>query len=450
MSFNNYNLKPETLKFIELNGFKKPTPIQEKVIPVALKGRNVIAISKTGSGKSHAFLIPIMNLIDCDSKNLQVIITAPTRELASQLYWITKIMSKANPKLKIVKTIGGEQRSKVVEQLKGGAHLLIGTPGRILDMVIKEQAIRVDKVQLLVVDEADMTFEYGFLNDVDIVASKMPKDLRMMVFGATIPKQIQPFLKKYLKNPLIFDLVKKAPVKTIEYVLVACKHRSYNQTLLDILPGINPFVCLIFANTRQEVHECATFLASYDYEVLELHGGLEARKRQQALKQLNSKKFTYIVASDLAARGLDIPEISHVISLGFPKEIDFFIHRSGRTGRMEQEGICITLFQESDEPVIKQLVKRGIPFKYRRYKAGKWIELKPRIKRTGMSDLDKEVAKITSRKKTVVKPGYKKKRQEEIEKLKRKKKRELVQNSINEQKKENYKTKQRQKRMQEK
>ena len=443
--FKGYTLKDKTLEFIESNGFEEPTAIQKAVIPVSLKGKSIIGIAKTGTGKSHAFLIPAMNLIDTNNPFLQVVITAPTRELAIQLYQMARLITKVDPTIKIVEATGGSNRTRLIEQVRNNCHILIGTPGRIKDLVIDQQAVRVDKVKLLVVDEADMTFEFGFLDDVDQVAGKMPKKLQIMVFGATIPEQLQPFIKKYISNALVVNLNENYEPGTIHHYLLACKHRSYSEQLLQILPGINPYVCLIFANTRKEASECANMLRNNDYEVVELRGDLQARERRQALKRLQSQKHSYIVATDLAARGIDIEAITHVISLGFPKELDFYIHRAGRTGRMGKSGSCYALFHQSDIAAINSLKKRGIKFEYVTYRNNQWRILKPRKKSGANDEFEKEIAKIVSKKNQKVKPGYKKKRNEEIQQIKRKKKRQMVRESIAQQRKEKNKQKQREK-----
>ena len=442
-NFNDFNLNDDVRKYIELNEFREPTAIQQKVIPLALKKKNIIGISKTGSGKSHAFLIPLLNMIDVEDSSLQVMISAPTRELAIQLYQKTKLMNKIDPRIKIVEAVGGSDRQRLIEQVKDNCQILIGTPGRIKDLVVTRQALRVDKVKLLVIDEADMTFEYGFLDDVDQVAAKMPKKLQIMVFGATVPQQLQPFIKKYISQPTIIDLGAAEEPGKIKYVLVDCKHHSYEEQLVTILPGIQPYVCLIFANTRKEAVSCAEFLEDHGYQILQLHGDLLARERRQALKQLQSHSYTYVVATDLAARGIDIETVTHIISLGFPQELDFFIHRAGRTGRMGKSGTCITLYQSKDEAAINTLKKRGIHFFYETYRNNQWRELKKKPRRRPLSETEKEIAKIVSKKNEKVKPGYKKKRQAEVERIKRKRKRELIQASINEIKK--AKNKQRQK-----
>lgn len=447
--FTEIGWKAETLRFIELNRFIEATPIQSAVIPMALKGKDIIGISDTGTGKTHAFLIPLMEMLDPSKPTVQAVITAPTRELAQQIYKRAKTMSEANPALRIKCITGGMERGKMADSLSIQPHLVIGTPGRIKDLFVDEGVLRVETARVLVVDEADMTLEYGFLEEVDAIAGRMNSRLQMMVFSATIPQNLRPFLKKYMQNPQTIHIQKEhASNPQITHVLVPCKHRSYADTCVSILDGFMPYVCLIFANTREEATECAQHLRAAGKEVVEIHGGLQSRQRKQAMKQLENLKQSYVVATDIAARGIDIEGITHIISLGFPTELDFYIHRSGRTGRAGKDGTCFALYKEKDEAAILSLKERGLVFEHRSFKDGNWQVMKSfGGKRPKKNDLvEKEIAKTLTRKNEKVKPGYKKKRAAEVQRIKQKKKRDMIQKDIQAQRKERYKTAQRAKR----
>ena len=450
--YTDYQFNDATKSFINNNHFINPTPIQREVIPVALKRKDIIGISATGSGKTHAFLIPLMELVTPEIDQIQAVITAPTRELAMQLYEVSKEMKVANPKLRIQLITGGSDKQKMNEKLKRQPHIVIGTPGRIKDLFLEEQSLRVDTASILIVDEADMTLEFGFLDDVDAIAGNMPNRLQMMVFSATIPNQVQQFLKKYMTNPKIIKIENESFFQpNINHVLVPCKHRSYEETVLSILPGFQPYVCLIFANTREQAVKTAEELRKHQYRVLEVHGDLQARQRKQALKALQNHEYTYIVATDIAARGLDVEGVTHVISMGFPQELDFYIHRSGRTGRANKEGTCFALYQEKDQNAIQQLIKRGISFRHEQFRNGQWQILKDYVQKKvhKKSEEDIEIAKIVKRKNVKVKPGYKKKQKAEIEKIKRKRKRAKIQEEIQTAKKERAKARQIEKRNEE-
>ncbi len=376
-------------------------------------------------------------------------ITAPTRELALQLYERAKVMGDADPCLRVRLISGGIEKNRMNESLKVQPHVIIGTPGRIRDLFLNDQTLLLQQVSMLVVDEADMTLEFGFLEDIDVVASRMRKDLQMLSFSATIPNGLKPFLKKYMHDPITVQVDTDHRFQPkITHVLTPCRHLSYVEKALEILSSFHPYVCLIFANTREEAALMAKAMREHDYPVMELHGDLSPRERTKAMKRLMNLDVSYVVASDIAARGIDIEGVSHVISMGFPKEVDYYIHRSGRTGRAGKDGVCFALYNEQDEVMIRTLQKKGIAFQHRQYKNGVWSELKAKnAKKTVKDDpLEKEIGKIVHRKKVKVKPGYKAKRKAEVARLKRKAKRELIQKDIQRQKKERAKARQAEKR----
>lgn len=438
--FSDYNFKETTNQFIEQNGFYEPTPIQQKVIPFVCKGRDVIGISDTGTGKTHAFLIPIIERIDPTLNEVQVVITAPTRELALQLYMRASDLGDALEGCRVKLISGGIDKTKQNSALKIQPHVVIGTPGRIKDLFLNEQTLRIERASLLVIDEADMTLEFGFLEDIDAFASKMNNKLQMLSFSATMPQGLQTFLKKYMHDPVNVKIENSTHLSApkIEHILVPCKHLNYEKKLLEVLKGFKPYVCLIFANTRMLAASVAQEMRDNGYDLIELHGDMPARARKNAMKNLMNLDKTYIVASDIAARGIDIKGVSHVISLGFPNEIDFYIHRAGRCGRAGMSGICYTLYKKEDEQAIKQLTNKGISFKHQNIKNGEWEILKDLNKKREYkpNELDQKISMIVNRKKKTVKPGYKKKRKQEVEKLKRKAKRNMIQEEIRKQKKE--------------
>lgn len=444
--FEDFNLKNTTLDFINKNGFVDPTPIQEEVIPPVLKGKDIIGISKTGSGKTHAYLIPIMEMADSSSNRPFAVITAPTRELAVQIYEKASVLQKVDKNIRIQLYVGGKDRIKDIKQLESQQpHIVIGTPGRIKDLFLDEGKLRIDEAKMLVVDEADMTLEYGFLEDIDAFAGRMSENLQMLAFSATIPDQLKPFLKKYMHHPLTIRIEEKENNnQDIKHILVPCYHHTYSEVIKGMLPAFQPYVCLIFANTREMAEEISNDLRGYGIKVTEIHGNLESRQRKKALKDLQNSVNTYVVATDLAARGIDLDTVTHVISCGFPSELEFYIHRAGRTGRNGSTGTCFALYQDGDDQAIRSLMKQGIHFEHQRVKAGKWQTLRPYGKKHPEKDSETKIAisKMMTKKNTKVKPGYKKKRQRAIDDLERKKKREYIRSKIKEEKKARYKARQ--------
>jgi len=442
----NKQLKQTTLDFISLNNFKQLTNVQNEVLQYTSSKKDVIAISKTGTGKTHAYLIPVMEMINPKSDKCQVLISLPTRELAYQVYQNAKLMCDVLPDLRIQLVSGGTDKAKSIKKLDKVPHIIIGTPGRIKDVFVSN-ALRVDFVQMFIIDEADMTLEYGFLEDIDVVFSHMLKDPEVLCFSATFPEGLRSFVRRYLNNPKIITVSDSKRDPHIEHVLVNCKHKDYKETLLDISKGINPYVCLVFANSREYADEVYEYLDEHGIKALLIHGGLDARTRQKAIKDLQSKKYTYVIASDVASRGIDIDGVSHVVSLGLPQELHFYMHRAGRTGRNEKRGTCYLLYKETDLHQVKQLHKNGINFVAKEFKKGAWKQAgNPTEERRIKANVDeKKIIATLTRKKEKVKPNYKKKKNMEVERIKRQKRREFIRAKIKEERKERYKLKARQK-----
>lgn len=442
----NKNLKQNTLDFISLNGFKELTNVQKQVLTYANTHKDIIALSKTGTGKTHAYLIPIMEMINPKSDKTQVVISLPTRELAYQVNENCRVMQEILPNLRIQLLAGGTDKKRSIEKLDRTPHIVIGTPGRIKDL-FESNALRVDFVQMFVIDEADMTLEFGFLEDIDKVFSHMVKNPQVLCFSATFPEELKKFTNKYLNNPKTIVVTDKKFDPRINHVLINCKHKDYKEQCFDILKGFKPYVCLIFANSKEYADETYEYLTQKGIKALLIHGGLDARTRQKAIKDLKAKKYSYVIASDVASRGIDIDGISHVISMGLPKQLQFYMHRAGRTGRNSKDGTCYLLYKETDIQQIKTLNKKGINFTALEFKHGNWKDANnPTKKKQIRVDIeDKEIAKTLYRKNEKVKPNYKKKKKLQIEKIKRKKRREYIQSKIKEQRKERYKQRQREK-----
>jgi len=425
--YTDYQFKPFLQDAIAELGFKEPTPIQKEMIPLVLKGKSAIGQAHTGTGKTHSFLLPIVERIEEGSQQVQAVITSPTRELAQQIFdALQQLIEHSNIQAKLF--IGGTDKQRSIDKLKTQPHIVVGTPGRIKDLV-KEGALLVHTAPILVVDEADLAFDMGFIEDIDGFASHMPDKLEMFVFSATIPEKLQPFLKKYMDSPAYIHMNDKRPVaENIEFVLVPVRSKSRNSRLVDVIKGINPFLAVIFCNTRKTAEHVAGYLAEQGIRAGQIHGDLSPRDRKKMMKQIRDLEFQYIVATDLAARGIDIQGISHVINYEIPEDLEFFIHRVGRTARAGNKGTAITLYQPEDEDALARIEKMGIPFMQKDVKNGEWTELKDRHQRAGRKGERKEneidaKAKALVRKPKKVKPGYKRNMRWEMEKIKKRERR---------------------------
>lgn len=426
--FDGYNLKPFIIDAVHRLGFYEPTDIQKRLIPAVLKNESVIGQSQTGTGKTHAYLLPILNRIDPDSDTVQAVITAPTRELANQIYQeALKITQGAEDgPIRTKCFIGGTDKQKSIDKLKTQPHLVVGTPGRIADL-IKAQALNVYKAQSLVIDEADLMLDMGFLEDVDYIGSRMPEQLQMLVFSATIPEKLKPFLKKYMENPKYAHVEpKRITAEKIEHVLVPSKQRDKDKLLFDMMSNLNPYLGIVFANTKNTADHIAKYLTEKGMRVGLLHGGLTPRERKKVMKQINDLEFTYVIATDLAARGIDIKGVSHVINYELPDDLDFYVHRVGRTARAGSSGQALTIYELSDEDALAKLEKMGIVFDYAELVNGEWKKGDDRHRRKNRKKTANEadqMAKRLVKKPKKVKPGYKKKMSYEMEKIRKKQRR---------------------------
>lgn len=407
--------KEYILNAIKKLGFTKFTEVQEKVIPVARKKTDIIGCSQTGSGKTHAFLIPIFENLDLENKDVQVVICSPTRELADQIYKNAKqIADQSETFIDIRKYTGGSNRTKEVERLKKSQpSIVIGTPGKIKDLAVRENVLNIYKADTFVLDEADMALEVGFLEDIDTIAGLMKDDLQMMVFSATIPEKLKPFLRKYMNNPFeIYIKPRELSSLNIEHIFIPIKSSNKDIVLNKLLEVINPYVAIIFCNTKETVETLGTDLYSKGYKVTKIHGNIPPRERKRVMERVNKGEFQYIVASDIASRGIDIDGVSHVINYELPKDMEFYVHRSGRTGRASYTGLAISLYGVNDDNYIDFLEKKGINIFYKDIKNQELVERRERKERTKREQVtagfDKNTVNVKKKNKKV-KPGYKKK-----------------------------------------
>lgn len=427
--FTRFNLKPFLIEAIQELQFIKPTEIQERLIPTILKGESAIGQSQTGTGKTHAYLLPIMNNINPSIDGVQAIIAAPTRELANQIYHeVQKIISfcSADEMISAKCFVGGTDKQRTIEKLKRQPQIVVGTPGRINDL-INEQALIVYTATTLVVDEADLMLDMGFINDVDQIASRMAEQLQILVFSATIPEKLKPMLRKYMENPKYSHVApKQATASKIVHRLIPLRNREKLSLLHDILITFNPYLAIVFTNTKKMADEVADGLLEKGLKVGRIHGDLNPRERKKMMKQINDLEYQYVVATDLAARGIDIKGVSHVINFELPTDLDFYVHRVGRTARADYSGVAITLYDHSDENALVQLEKLGIVFENVDLKNGEFVDIGERNKRKNRQKQVTEVEKVANRlvkKPKQVKPGYKKKIKAEVEKFKKRERR---------------------------
>ncbi len=420
--FEDFNLKPFIIKALSELKFIDPTQVQEKLIPEIMAGRDVVGQSATGSGKTHAFLLPIFNMIDPDKQQTQAVITSPSRELAYQTISAAKQISKFSDKpISIGAYVGGTDKQRQVNRLKREQPILvIGTPGRIWDLILSGD-LDIHTANQFVIDEADMTLDMGFLDIVDKIGASFGKTVQTMVFSATIPQKLEVFLKKSLVHPLIEEIPVSTVISpTIDNWLISTKGKDKNQIIYKLLTMGNPYLVLIFANTRKRVEEINQYLKGQGLKVAMIHGGVMPRERKRLMKRVKNLEFQFVVATDLAARGIDIPGVSHVINDDIPEELDSFIHRVGRTGRNGMSGISITLYQPGEEKLVAELEDMGIKFKPKEIRNDEVVDSYDRNRRKTHrrkhEKLDPSMIGMIKKKKKKVKPGYKRKIKINLEK----------------------------------
>ena len=429
MKFTEFKFKDYIQEALRDLNFVEATPVQEKLIPVVLSGRDLVGESKTGSGKTHTFLLPIFQMLDEEADSVQAVITAPSRELAAQIYQAARqLASFSEREIRVANYVGGTDKARQIGKLESSQpHIVIGTPGRIYDLV-ESGDLAIHKAKTFVVDEADMTLDMGFLATVDKIAGRLPKDLQFLVFSATIPQKLQPFLKKYLSNPVIEQIKTKTVIAdTIENWLLSTKGRDKNAQIYQISQLLQPYLAMIFVNTKTRADELHSYLTAQGLKVAKIHGDIAPRERKRIMNQVKNLDFEYIVATDLAARGIDIEGVSHVINDAIPQDLSFFVHRVGRTGRNGLHGTAITLYQPSDDSDIRELEKMGIKFTPKMIKDDEFQDTYDRDRRANREKsrekLDTEMLGLVKKKKKKIKPGYKKKIQWAVNEKRRKTKR---------------------------
>lgn len=424
--FGKFKFKDYIHQGLESIGFKEPTEIQSLVIDKALKGENIIGKSKTGTGKTHAFILPILNSLT-PLEVVDAVIISPTRELAMQIYdEINKIIEFSVEKIDVRLYVGGTNRDAEIERLKKSQpQIVIGTIGKIKDLAITSNVLKIHTARYVVIDEADMVFEMSEMNEVDTVFGKFINP-QIMTFSATIPQNLMTFLNKYLDKNEIIDLVGKNNSKSsIEHIFIPTKNKNKDQLLVTLLKSFNPYLALIFANTKTKVNEIALMLSENGFKVGKLTGELEARERKQILKRLKDGVYQYVVCSDIASRGIDITGVSHVVNYELPKDLEFYIHRIGRTARFDNTGVAVSFYDYEDDGYIKQLKSKGLSCVYKSLVDGELRQTKERNKPIRKTDkFERDIHNKYPLGK--VKPGYKKKRKEIIQKEARKAKRNYI------------------------
>ena len=354
MDFSQLSLNPNILKGVEALGYTTPTAIQQRAIPIILEGRDVRGLAQTGTGKTAAFALPIMQrLSQGPRKGIKSLIVVPTRELAEQITQSFRDLGQGT-NFKVVPIYGGVNKSPQVTAMRRGADIVVACPGRLLDH-IRDRNVNLSQVEILVLDEADTMCDMGFLPDIRLILEHVPDSRQTLFFSATMPDDIRRLSETILDDPVNIMVDAIAPAKTVSHALYPVHFKYKKEMLLAILERVATGRVLIFTKTKHRAKSLAIDLQNKKYKVAALQGNMAQNQRKIAMEGFRNGRFDLLVATDIAARGIDVSEISHVINFDMPNTVDAYTHRIGRTGRAEHTGEAITLITSDDEGLVRQI-----------------------------------------------------------------------------------------------
>lgn len=356
LTFEQMNLAPETLRAIADMGFEEATPIQSQTIELLKSGEDVIGQSQTGTGKTAAFGIPCLEMIDESSQRLQAVILSPTRELAIQICEELRRLLKYRDGIKILPIYGGQPIDRQIAALRRGVQVVVGTPGRVIDH-INRHTLKMRDVRFAVLDEADEMLDMGFRDDIEKILSKMPEERQTVLFSATMPEEIKQLAKTYQRNPKFVKVAKKElTVPKIEQTYFEIKERTKPEAVSRLMDMYNPELTVIFCNTKKRVDDLVEILQSRGYFAEGLHGDLKQTQRDMVMKKFRSRTIEILVATDVAARGIDVEDVSMVINYDIPQDEEYYVHRIGRTGRAGKEGMAFSFVVGRDIYKLREIM----------------------------------------------------------------------------------------------
>ena len=391
MNFSKLGISSELEEVLNENFITEPTPIQIRTIPAVLKGQDVIAQAQTGTGKTLSFLLPMLEKIDTNKGYIQGLIVTPTRELAIQITSEAKKLKDVKG-VNILAAYGGQDVESQIRKLKGDIHLVIGTPGRLLDH-LRRQTISFGHLKTLVLDEADQMLDMGFLNDIEDIIANTTKTRQMLSFSATMPNKIKALASQYMKKPVEIKVEStNITLDEINQIVIETTDRKKQEVLIDSIEKFRPFMAIIFCRTKRRVSKLNLELKNLGYNTDELHGDLSQAKREKVMKDFRKTKLQFLVATDVAARGLDVEGITHIFNYDIPEDAESYIHRIGRTGRAGQTGVAVTFVTPRDKKTL-ETIEKGIKMTIKKRKALGEPELKEKVSARDIHKKDKSKEK---------------------------------------------------------
>ncbi len=355
ITFNDLQLRKEIIQAIDDLGFEEPTPIQKSAIPLMMGGGDIIGQAQTGTGKTAAFGIPILNTIESRSRTPQALILTPTRELAIQISDELRKFSKYLPDIRSVAIYGGQPIDRQIKALKSGVQIIVGTPGRLLDH-IRRKTIKLNDVKVVVLDEADQMLDMGFLEDIESILNETPKERQTVLFSATIPREIKNIAKNYQNDPKTVKVVhEKLTVPLIEQFYYETRPSEKLEVLCRLLDMEREGLSVIFCRTKKGVDELVESLQSRGYFAEAIHGDLKQVQRDRVMKKFRERTIELLVATDVAARGIDVENVSRVINYDIPEDVEYYVHRIGRTARAGKSGVSYTFVTGRQISLLKSI-----------------------------------------------------------------------------------------------
>jgi len=346
--FSSLSIPKAQLKNLDSLGYKKMTPIQAQSLPLVLQGKDLIARAKTGSGKTAAFGIGLLETINPRFFAVQALVLCPTRELADQVGKELRRLARSTPNIKLVLLCGGKPFGPQKGSLQHGAHIVVGTPGRIQDH-LRRETLDLKNLKTLVLDEADRMLDMGFFDVMTEIIMQTPRSRQTLLFSATYPNTIKKMCRNILRNPVTVTAEADHEPGVIEQIFYEVKKHERNNTLLALFEHYKPATTLVFCHTKKQCDEVARLLREHDISALAIHGDLEQRERDEVLVRFANNSCPVLVATDVAARGLDIKSLQAVVNYELPRDPEIYVHRIGRTGRAGEKGIALSIFTESEQ-----------------------------------------------------------------------------------------------------
>lgn len=356
--FADLGIRPLLVDALAHNGLTEPTPIQSRTIPALLAGQDVIAQAQTGTGKTLAFLLPILERVAVENPAVQALILTPTRELAIQITAEARKLAAVTG-ANVLATYGGQDVENQIRRLSGATQIVVATPGRLLDH-LRRGTISLTQVATLVLDEADQMLHIGFLPEVESIIREVPPERQMMLFSATMPKEIRSLARRYMREPAEIRIESpRVTLDEIRQIVVETTDRAKQAALRQKLDEYRPRLAVIFCRTKIRADKLLEALTGFGYNAGVLHGDLSQTKREEVMQAFRERRIRYLVATDVAARGIDVEGVTHVFNYDIPHDVESYIHRIGRTGRAGQTGVAVTFVAPKDQPFLR-LIEAGV------------------------------------------------------------------------------------------